>query len=89
MDPGVQAAIRRLPRHKKAIEELVLFSESFRGLCGDLAEAEATLRLWQESGESGAAARCLEYTHIIDGLEAELRQVLHEREAPSREPRQN
>jgi hypothetical protein len=88
MDPGVMAAIRRLPRHKKAIEELVLFSESFRGLCGDLADAEAALQLWQTSGDTGAAARCLEYGHIVDGLEAELRQAIHERQTQLGTPRQ-
>jgi len=82
------AAIQRLPRHKKAIKELVLLSESFRGLCGDLAEAEAALQLWQISGDAGAAARCLEYGHIIDGLEAELRQAIHERQAHSGTSRQ-
>ncbi|HEY5795870.1 MAG TPA: hypothetical protein VIU82_12715 [Bosea sp. (in: a-proteobacteria)] len=80
MDAGVLAAIRLLPKHKRTIEELVLGNESFRTLCGDLAEAEQALRRWQKSGVAGHAARCLEYRHLIDGLEAELRQVVRERE---------
>lgn len=89
MDPGVLAAIRRLPRHKKTIEELVLLSESFRALCGDLAEAEVALLRWQESGVPVTAARCVEYRHLIDGLEAELRQAIFERQARSGGPRQD
>lgn len=80
MDLGVLAAIRLLPRHKRTIEEMVLGSESFRALCGDLAEAEQALRRWEKSGAAGSAARCVEYKHLIDGLEAELRQAIRERE---------
>jgi len=79
MDPGVLAAIRLLPTHKKSIEELVLLSESFRTLCGDLAEAELALKRWENSTLPGKEARCAEYRQIIDGLEAELRQAVHER----------
>lgn len=79
MDAGVLAAIRRLPRHKRAIEEMFLSSESFRALCEDLAEAEQTLRRWEGSGDDGHAARCVEYRHLIEGLEAELRQAIRER----------
>ena len=78
MDPGVLAAIRLLPRHKTAIEEMVLRSESFRALCGDLAEAEAALRRWEKSGAPEYAARRVEFRHLVDGLEAELRQAIRE-----------
>ena len=81
MDTGVLAAIRRLPKHKTVIEELVRGSESFRNICGDLAEAETALRRWEASEMPGAAARCDEYRHLIEGLEAELRQAIHERQA--------
>jgi hypothetical protein len=80
MDPGVLSAIRLLPNHKRTIEEMVLGSESFRTLCGDLAEAEQALRRWEKSGAPGHAARCVEYRHLIDGLEAELRRAISERE---------
>jgi hypothetical protein len=78
MDAGVLAAIRRLPRHKRAIEEMVFSSESLRTLCGDLAEAEQTLRRWEGSGAAGDALY-VEYRQLIEGLEAELRQAIHER----------
>lgn len=83
MDPGVLAAIRLLPKHKKAIEELVLSSENFRSLCADLADAEQALRRWATAGTPGTAARCVEYRHLIDGLEAELRQSIGEWQARS------
>jgi hypothetical protein len=89
MDPGVQAAIRRLPKHRTAIEELVLSSENFRSLCMDLADAEQVLRRWQTSSAPATAARCLEYGDLIDGLENEIRQSIEEWHAQSsrREPR--
>jgi hypothetical protein len=78
MDPGVRAAIRRLPKHRKAIEELVLGSENFRSLCTDLADAERVLRHWEASSAPAMAARCVEYRHLIDELEAEIRQSLRD-----------
>jgi hypothetical protein len=80
MDQGVLAAIRLLPRYRKSIEELVLLSESFRSLCGDIAEAELALQRWENSTSPGKEARCAEYRSIINGLEAELRQAIHERQ---------
>ncbi|QEL25731.1 hypothetical protein FQV39_26375 [Bosea sp. F3-2] len=83
MDPGVLAAIRLLPKHRKAIEELVLSSENFRSLCVDLGDAERALRRWEASEAPGTAARCVEYRHLIDGLESELRQSIREWQARS------
>lgn len=83
MEPGVLAAVRLLPKHKKAIEELVLRSQNFRSLCVDLADAEQALRRWEASDAPGTAARCVEYRHLIDGLESELRQSIGEWQARS------
>jgi len=80
MDRGVLAAIRLLPKYRKSIEELVLLSDSFRTLCGDIAEAELALERWENSILPGKEARCAEYRSIINGLEAELRQAIHERQ---------
>lgn len=79
MDRGVLAAIRLLPTHKKSIVELALSSESFRTLCGDLAEAELALQRWENSTLPAKEARCAEYRLLIDGLETELRQVIDEK----------
>lgn len=78
MDPGVLAAIRLLPKHRKAIEALILSSENFRSLCVDLVDAEQALQRWDNSGAPGMTARRLEYRHLIDGLEAEIRQSISE-----------
>jgi len=78
MDPGVLAAIRLLPKHRKAIKTLVLSSESFRSLCVDLVDAEQALQRWDNSDDPGMAARRIEYRHLIDDLEAEIRQAISE-----------
>ncbi len=80
VDRGVLAAIRLLPRYKKSIEELVLLSESFRTLCGDIAEAELALGAGKIRHCLGKEGRCAEYRSMINGLEAELRQAIHERQ---------
>jgi hypothetical protein len=79
MDRGVLAAIRLLPKHRKSIEELVMSSENFRTLCGDLAEAETTLQRWESSTLPAKDARCSEYRLLINELEAEIRQEIRER----------
>lgn len=76
MDRGVLAAIRLLPRHKLAIQELVLGDEDFRALCADLADAQEALRRWQSSVTVESAERCVEYRHLVAALEAELRLAL-------------
>jgi hypothetical protein len=78
MDRGILAAIRLLPHHKKSIQELTLRNESFRTLCADLVEAEAALERWENSKSPNKEAHCAEYRLIIIGLEAEIRQTIHE-----------
>jgi len=80
MDSGVLAAIRLLPRHKKDVEELAMASEAFRGLCRDLADAEMVFDRLQKSEAPETAARRMEYRSLIDGLEAELRQAIREKQ---------
>lgn len=85
MDPGVLAAVRLLPRHKKEVEQLALTNEDFRGLCRDLADAERALERHARSGLPNSAARYTEYRNLIDGLESELRQIIRENRAESEE----
>ncbi len=56
-------------------------SESFRALCGDLADAEIALQRWQNSTLPEKVARCSEYTALVDGLRAELKQVVIDKNA--------
>lgn len=79
MDRGILAAIRLLPTHKKSIQELTLRNEDFRALCMDLVEAEIALERWESSALPEKEAHCAEYRLIIVGLEAEIRQTIHER----------
>lgn len=83
MDPGVLAVMRLLPRHKKEVEDLASASEDFRGLCRDLADAELALQRHVGSTLPDAAARCVEYRNLIDGLEAELRQAIQQERSRS------
>lgn len=76
MDPGILAAIQILPKYETAIKELALQSESFRSLCGDLVDAEQALRRRMRSEILEDAAQRTEYRHLVESLEAELRQAI-------------
>lgn len=76
MDPGILAAIQTLPKYETAIKELALQSESFRSLCGDLADAGRALQHRIKSDAPGDAAQRAEYRHLVESLESELRQAI-------------
>ena len=80
MDPGILAAIQTLPKYETAIKELALQSESFRSLCGDLADAGRI-----KSDAPGDAAQRAEYRHLVESLEAELRQAILAWQAQSKD----
>lgn len=76
MDPGILAAIHRLPRYETVIKELALQSESFRSLCRDLADAGAELQRRVKPQSAEDAAQFAEYRELVEALEAELRQAI-------------
>jgi hypothetical protein len=76
MDDGLQAAIRRFPALRLAIEARTVRDEEFRLLCNDLAEAEAAISLWNGSTSPHRAKRISEYSDLADGLAAELKAAL-------------
>ncbi len=76
MDEGVLAAVRRFPERQRAIETLAAGDESFRSLCGDLADAEAALVGWQASTAAVREARCAEYQGLVEDLAREVEAAL-------------
>ena len=73
---GQYAATRRFPSEAKLIEEVMLRSESFRGLCEDLAEAERALAGTDQMPEAlrrDRRAECLEW---VESLTNEIERVL-------------
>lgn len=76
MDPGILAAIQILPKYQTAIKVLALQNESFRSLCWDLADAERALQHRIKSDAPEDAAQRAEYRHLVESLEAELRQAI-------------
>jgi hypothetical protein len=84
MDPGILAAIQRLPRYETVIKELALRSESFRSLCRDLADAGAELQRRGKPQSPEDVAQFAEYRELVEALEAELRQAILTWQARSR-----
>ena len=77
MDEEVRAAVRRFPARQAAIEALAARDEGFRSLCADFAEAEATLRHWEEGAASPARERlCSEYRQFVQELADEIEAAL-------------
>jgi hypothetical protein len=65
---------------KKTTEEMVLSSARFGSLRGDLADAERAPRRREKAAAPGHAERRVDYRHLVDGLEAALRQAVRERD---------
>ena len=76
MDRSVMAAIARFPDRGHAIEKLARTDEDFRGLCADLADAEAAVVHWERAPTPVREARCAEYRDLVRDLAAELEATL-------------
>jgi len=75
---GEHAAIRRFSSEAKLIKELMIRSESFRGLCEDLAEAERALVETQKMPEALRHDRRAECEGWIESLTNEIEETLRE-----------
>jgi hypothetical protein len=75
----VLAAARHFPGRQDAIEALAAENEEFRSLCADLADAEAWLRVWEESSSPEREQRCAEYGALLGDLANEIERVLEAR----------
>ena len=73
---GHWAATRRFPSEAKLIEELMIRSESFRGLCDDFAEAERALAATEQMPEALRRARRAECQEWVESLTNEIEQIL-------------
>jgi hypothetical protein len=76
ISPGLAAALERFPALSRQIEDLFEFDESFRGLCEDLADAEATLRQIVRLPDDVRDARRSEYRELVAGLSGEIEEAL-------------
>jgi len=75
---GQWVATRRFPAAAKLIEEALRSSESFRGLCNDLAEAERALAATDEMPEPIREARRTECQEWVESLTNEVERVLQD-----------
>jgi len=73
---GQWAATRRFPSEAKLIEETMIRSESFRGLCDDLAEAERVLVATDGMPAGLSRDRRAECKEWVESLTNEIEQVL-------------
>ena len=80
---GLLAATSHFPAHAAEIEAMMQSDEDFRGLCGDLAEAEGALVGSQRLPEPVREERRLECRSWIDGLSAEIEAALRQKKVIS------
>src|SRR5262249_43808748 len=76
LSAGQWAATRRFPSEAKLIEEIMIRSESFRGLCDDLAEAERALVATDGMSAGLSRHRRAECKEWVESLTNEIEQVL-------------
>jgi hypothetical protein len=70
---GYLAAIRRFPNSELAIRRLISQSETFRDICGELAEAESVLSTFPEAASRESyAVRRQEWQEVVDRLVSEV-----------------
>jgi hypothetical protein len=69
---GEKVAIRHLPASANEIQQRAVFDEVFRGICEDLAAAEAALAAVSTLPAAIRAERASEYLGLIDELLAEI-----------------
>ena len=76
MDQKIEAAQRRFPLRKRAIEELAVRDEDFRSLCIDLADAESAALRWENSDAPKRDERRAEYLALVNDLAKEIEAIL-------------
>lgn len=74
--PGLAAALELFPAQARRIEDLFEFDESFRGLCEDLADAQATLEHIVRLPDDIRESRRLEYRELVAALSTEIEEAL-------------
>ncbi|MGX1500186.1 hypothetical protein ACSSV1_005251 [Labrenzia sp. MBR-25] len=77
MDKGLEAALRRFPLRHEELRRLAQDNETFRGMCEDLADAEAAFARW--SGRPAKVlneSRASEYGKLVSELVLEIEQML-------------
>ena len=73
---GQSAATRKFPSEAKLIKEVMIRSESFRGLCDDLAEAERALAATDHMPETLRGDRRAECQEWVESLTNEIEWAL-------------
>jgi hypothetical protein len=73
---GLAAALELFAPQARRIEDLFEFDESFRGLCEDLADAQATLKHTMRLPDDIREARQLEYRELVTALSNEIEDAL-------------
>jgi hypothetical protein len=83
MDESIAAVRLRFPLLTDAIDDLASREETFREICGDLAEAQRELSNWQSSTDPDRDGRCAEYQELITELVKEITEMLDRASVPT------
>lgn len=84
MERGVHAAEEKLPHLGREIRQLAFADPAFRGLCFDLAEAQAAAERWAASSAGEATSRRAEFEQMAAELAAEICGAIHSAAASGR-----
>jgi len=74
----VMTVMRKFPEHKKAIRRLLKDKDEFFTLCRDYQVCKEALGYWNASPSDQAPLRSIEYSALLQELETEILQNVHE-----------
>jgi hypothetical protein len=77
MNSAEEAVVRRFPSAAEQIADLMIRSENFRNVCGDLAAAEHTLAEIDRLPETIREVRRAEAEEWVERLTEEIRSMLY------------
>ena len=77
--PGLFLILRRFPDHKEDLRQMHRTSESFQSICHNYQKCSEALDYWAKSSRSEAPDRHREYKMLLEELELEIINSLHER----------
>jgi hypothetical protein len=70
--PNIFSVVKRFPRRERAIKGLFRKSDFFRTLCEDYCLCGKALEHWKATDTEVSRARVVEYSALMEELEAEL-----------------
>ena len=78
IESNLFCVVKRFPDHKDSILKFFRENQNFQIICEDYCRCSAALQRWNRSTSEEAVVRKQEYQDLLQELEVEICQILHE-----------